>query len=405
MTRRGFLKWLIAGFGALSLAGVLYPVARFLKPPAAVSAAIGQVVNVGALETFPAGQLTAIIVGGQPAAVQNLNGKYTVYSLICTHLGCVLGVTGDTFACPCHGSKFSATRHRHARTGDAAAADLSLADPERLAAGRPDRPEPRQVSGLVHGRVRMSATTEGSPGAPCARASSGLVPWVVRRLGLTATMEDQYNRIVPKHATNYIYCFGGVAFILFVILAVTGILLAVYYQPTPDTAYQSVLNISTHVQFGWWIRSIHRWAAGGMVLLVFVHLLRVFFTGAYKAPRELNWLTGVALLLITLGFGFTGYLLPWDQKAYWATKVGTDIAGSVPLIGHFLLVTPARRRPDQRRHAWPPAHCASGTTAARAWPALLVGLAARRRWVRAAWRRPRRRARRRRRPRAARSPT
>jgi quinol-cytochrome oxidoreductase complex cytochrome b subunit len=188
-----------------------------------------------------------------------------------------------------------------------------------------------------------AGTGPGAPGAPApgppAPAEKGAIPWLVRRLGLTATMEDQYNRIVPKHATNYIYCFGGISFVLFVILAVTGILLAVYYQPTPDTAYQSVLNISTHVQFGWWIRSIHRWAAGGMVLLVFVHLLRVFFTGAYKAPRELNWLTGVALLLITLGFGFTGYLLPWDQKAYWATKVGTDIAGSVPVIGHFLLVT------------------------------------------------------------------
>jgi quinol-cytochrome oxidoreductase complex cytochrome b subunit len=186
-------------------------------------------------------------------------------------------------------------------------------------------------------------TGPGAPGAPApgppAPAEKGAIPWLLRRLGLTATMEDQYNRIVPMHATNYIYCFGGIAFVLFVILAATGILLAVYYEPTPDTAYQSVLNISTHVQFGWWIRSIHRWAAGGMVLLVFVHLLRVFFTGAYKAPRELNWLTGVALLLITLGFGFTGYLLPWDQKAYWATKVGTDIAGSVPVIGHFLLVT------------------------------------------------------------------
>jgi cytochrome b6-f complex iron-sulfur subunit len=109
VTRRGFLKWLIAGFGALSLAGVLYPVARFLKPPAAVSRAIGQVVNVGPLDAFPAGQLTAVTVGGQPAAVQNLDGKFTVYSLICTHLGCVTGITGDTFACPCHGSKFSAT--------------------------------------------------------------------------------------------------------------------------------------------------------------------------------------------------------------------------------------------------------------------------------------------------------
>ena len=165
------------------------------------------------------------------------------------------------------------------------------------------------------------------------------VSWWARRLGLTDTMEDQYNRVVPKHASNYIYCFGGVAFVLFAILAVTGIMLAVYYQPTPATAYQSVLAISTHVEFGWWIRSIHRWAAGGMVLLVFIHMLRVYFTGAYKAPRELNWITGVVLFLVTMGFGFTGYLLPWDQKAYWATKVGTDIAGSVPFVGHFLLVS------------------------------------------------------------------
>jgi len=163
--------------------------------------------------------------------------------------------------------------------------------------------------------------------------------WMIDRLGLDDTMEDQYNRVVPNHATNYVYCLGGIAFVLFVILAATGILLAVYYQPTPDKAYQSVIDISTNVRFGWWIRSIHRWAAGGMVLLVFLHTLRVFFTGAYKAPRELNWLTGVLLLVLTLSFGFTGYLLPWDQKAYWATKVGTDIAGSVPLIGHFLLVS------------------------------------------------------------------
>jgi cytochrome b6-f complex iron-sulfur subunit len=107
VTRRSFLKWLIAGFGALSLAGVLYPVFRFLKPPAAVSAAIGQVANIGAVSTFPAGQLTAVTVNDQPAFVTNAKGTYTVHSLICTHLGCVVGVAGDKLHCPCHGSDFS----------------------------------------------------------------------------------------------------------------------------------------------------------------------------------------------------------------------------------------------------------------------------------------------------------
>ena len=188
----------------------------------------------------------------------------------------------------------------------------------------------------------MSVPVERLPGEPGESQhpqERGKRGWWVKRFGLSSVMEDQFNRVVPRHATNYIYCFGGIALVLFIILAITGIMLAIYYQPTPDKAYQSILDITQRVQFGWWIRSIHRWAAGGMVLLVFAHMLRVFFTGAYKAPRELNWLTGVLLLVLTLGFGFTGYLLPWDQKAYWATKVGTDIAGSVPFIGHFLLVS------------------------------------------------------------------
>ena len=110
MTRSGFLRWLLGIFGAISAAGILYPVLRFLKPPAALSSAIGQVVNVGSLSSFPAGQLTPVTVHDKPAAVQNLNGKYTVYSLICTHLGCVLPVNGDASGpCPCHGSTFSPT--------------------------------------------------------------------------------------------------------------------------------------------------------------------------------------------------------------------------------------------------------------------------------------------------------
>jgi len=109
MTRSSFLKWLIGIVGAVSVAGILYPVLRFLKPPAALSGAIGQVVNVGPLSGFAAGQLTGVTVNGQPAGVQNLDGKYAVYSLICTHLGCVVEIAGDAFRCPCHGSDFSPT--------------------------------------------------------------------------------------------------------------------------------------------------------------------------------------------------------------------------------------------------------------------------------------------------------
>ena len=107
MTRRGFLKWLITGFGLVSLAGVVYPIVRFLKPPVAVSSAIGQVVNIGAVSTFPAG-LTPVTVAGRAAVVANTNGTYTVLSLICTHLGCIVEMQGGAFHCPCHGSKFSA---------------------------------------------------------------------------------------------------------------------------------------------------------------------------------------------------------------------------------------------------------------------------------------------------------
>jgi quinol-cytochrome oxidoreductase complex cytochrome b subunit len=119
---------------------------------------------------------------------------------------------------------------------------------------------------------------------------------------------------------------------------VTGTLLALYYKPTPDAAYESVKFITSDVSFGWLIRSVHHWGANLMIVFVVFHLLRIFFQAAYKYPREITWVVGVGLLGMTLAFGFTGYLLPWDQKAYWATVVGTEIAGSVPLVGESLLL-------------------------------------------------------------------
>jgi len=129
---------------------------------------------------------------------------------------------------------------------------------------------------------------------------------------------------------------GSVLAILFVVEALTGMVLAMYYNPSPEYAYQSINYIMDDVFMGRILRGIHHWGAGAMVILVVIHLITTFFYGAYKAPREFTWIIGVFLFIVTLGFGFTGYLLPWDQKAYWATVVGTSIAKDVPFIGEFI---------------------------------------------------------------------
>jgi quinol-cytochrome oxidoreductase complex cytochrome b subunit len=136
---------------------------------------------------------------------------------------------------------------------------------------------------------------------------------------------------------NWAYTLGSATLFVATLQIVTGILLTIYYVPTPDHAYDSVIYITTQLPAGWFIRGLHHWGASAMVVLTGLHLLRVFFYGAYKYPREVTWLTGVFLLLVVVGFGFTGYLLPWDQKAYWATTVGTRIAGVAPGIGLWIL--------------------------------------------------------------------
>lgn len=163
-----------------------------------------------------------------------------------------------------------------------------------------------------------------------------MMEWIDERFQIREPLREIAEHPVPRHARAWYYCLGGVSFFFFFIQVVTGILLAMYYQATPDKAYNSVMFIMNEVKFGWLVRSMHAWSANLMVAAVFMHMLRVFFTGAYKPPRELNWVAGVGLLGITLAFGFTGYLLPWDQRAYWATTVGTEIAGSLPLVGPYL---------------------------------------------------------------------
>ena len=133
------------------------------------------------------------------------------------------------------------------------------------------------------------------------------------------------------------YYLGGITLFLFGVQVITGTLLSLYYKPTADAAYDSVKYITSTVEFGWLIRSVHHWGANLMIICLILHVVRIFVQGAFKYPRELTWVVGIGLLAATIGFGFTGYLLPWDQRAFWASVVGTEIAGGVPLIGESLL--------------------------------------------------------------------
>ncbi len=159
--------------------------------------------------------------------------------------------------------------------------------------------------------------------------------WLDERLGLKSIYAVVLDRKIPK--VNWAFTLGSASLFLVVLQGVTGILLTLYYVPHPDQAYDSIQYIMNEVAFGWLIRGIHHWGATLMVVVVFLHMLRTFIYAAYKYPREFTWITGVLLLLITLGMGFTGYLLPWNQRAYWATTVGTSIVDTIPLIGPFLM--------------------------------------------------------------------
>lgn len=162
-----------------------------------------------------------------------------------------------------------------------------------------------------------------------------LADWLDERFGWRDVWAAIFLRKIPH--VDWLYTLGSATLFVAVLQIVTGILLTIYYVPTPDHAYDSVIYITTQLPAGWFIRGLHHWGASAMVILTALHLLRTFFYGAYKYPREVTWMSGVALLLIVVGFGFTGYLLPWDQKAYWATTVGTEIAGVAPVVGVWVL--------------------------------------------------------------------
>jgi cytochrome b6 len=162
--------------------------------------------------------------------------------------------------------------------------------------------------------------------------------WLDERFHWSDIVGPLKKKTVPIHRLSYWYFLGGITLFLFLIQVCTGILLLLYYRPSANEAFESVQYIMTRVQFGWLIRSIHSWAANLMIFTAFSHMFSVVFLRAYRKPRELTWLTGMFLLFLAMGFGFSGYLLPWNTLAFFATKVGTEITGRVPVIGHFLMI-------------------------------------------------------------------
>jgi cytochrome b6 len=160
--------------------------------------------------------------------------------------------------------------------------------------------------------------------------------WLDERIGLKDLEKLAKKKEVPLHRHTFWYYFGGMTLFLFMVQVMTGILLLLYYRPSAEEAYESVKFLMGDVQFGWLIRSIHAWSANLMVFTLFIHLFSALFLKAYRAPRELTWLSGGVLMALTLAFGFTGYLLPWNELAFFATRVGTEIPGVLPVVGPFM---------------------------------------------------------------------
>ncbi|HEY7471564.1 MAG TPA: cytochrome bc complex cytochrome b subunit [Gemmatimonadota bacterium] len=161
--------------------------------------------------------------------------------------------------------------------------------------------------------------------------------WLDERVGLTDARRIARKKEIPLHRHTVWYYLGGMTLFLFTIQVLTGVLLLFYYRPSSEEAYESVRFLMAEVKFGWLVRSIHAWSANLMIFTAFLHLFSVLLLKAYRKPRELTWISGAILMALALGFGFTGYLLPWNELAFFATRVGTEIVGVLPVVGSFAL--------------------------------------------------------------------
>jgi menaquinol-cytochrome c reductase cytochrome b subunit len=201
------------------------------------------------------------------------------------------------------------------------------------------RPKPRRPGDNGNGRNGSNGSVVAPP-KPTVKdqaleGGASAIGWVEERTGLSPFLRGFLFRKVPK-GTNWFYTLGSATLFAFLSQAVTGVFLAMYYEPDPTRAYESASRITNEVFLGEFVRGMHKWGSSVMIILIFLHMARTFFFGAYKYPRELNWVIGVVLLVLTLMMGLTGYLLPFDQRSFWATVVAVNINASGPLVGPYL---------------------------------------------------------------------
>lgn len=183
--------------------------------------------------------------------------------------------------------------------------------------------------------MEKSSSAEPKPCKDMHPIIQSVYSWVDERLGITEVVKMATKKRVPEHSQSFWYYWGGITLFFFIVMCFSGVLLLLYYRPG-DSAYESVRQITYEVKFGWLIRSIHSWAANLMIFSAFVHMFSAFFMRAYRAPREFTWWSGIVLLLLAMTFGFSGYLLPMDDLAYFATKVGLSIPAVIPVVGPWI---------------------------------------------------------------------
>jgi quinol-cytochrome oxidoreductase complex cytochrome b subunit len=312
--RRTFLDALLAVGFVSTAAAIAYPVGLFLVPPAAGEPDTSSVVAAKALELRPnSGKVFRF--GSRPAiVVRTANNELRVHRGV--HASRLHGAVQAG-----HLAAVVRLSQRHVR-------------PQRQRRFRPAAPAPGEI------RRQRPRGRDGRRNCRFARVTAMVrhaFTWLDERFDLSDLKHFVAEKGVPIHAQKVWYYLGGITLFLFAVQIVSGILLLLYYRPSAAEAYESVQFIVTKVQFGWLIRNVHSWSANLLIAAAFAHLFSVFLLKSYRKPRELTWISGVLLLFLMLAFGFSGYLLPWNELSFFATKVGTGIAGAVPVVGHFLL--------------------------------------------------------------------